>query len=213
MTFAAALDAAIAALAAIPPAEWAAVVLALAYLLLAVRQNPWCWACAIASSGIYLVLFAHGGLVMQAALQLFYIGMGVYGWWAWRGGAAGSGDELRVARWSLRRHAGSIGLIFAATVANGWIIGRSQGGLVPYADAFVAWASVLATWMVARKVLENWLYWIVVDAAAAALYWSQGFHATAVLYVLYVAIAVRGYYCWRADLARAGLPATERVRV
>jgi nicotinamide mononucleotide transporter len=149
---------------------------------------------------------------MQAALQLFYIGMGVYGWWAWRGGAAASGEELRITRWSLRRHAGSIGLACAATVASGWIIARSQGGFVPYVDAFVAWASVLATWLVARKVLENWLYWIVVDAVAAALYWSQGFQATAVLYVLYVAIAIRGYLCWRADLARAGLPATEHVR-
>jgi len=82
------------------------------------------------------------------------------------------------------------------------IVARVQGGLVPYVDAFVAWASVLATWMVARKVLENWLYWIVVDSVAAALYWSQGFQATAGLYVLYVVIAVRGYIAWRADLAR-----------
>jgi nicotinamide mononucleotide transporter len=73
-------------------------------------------------------------------------------------------------------------------------------------DAFVAWASVLATWMVARKVLENWLYWIVIDAVAAALYWSQGFHATAVLFVLYVAIAVRGYFAWRAALPRPATP-------
>lgn len=72
-------------LAAIPPAEWVAVALALGYLLLAVRQNAWCWACAIASSGIYLVLFARGGLQMQAVLQVFYIGMAVYGWRAWRG--------------------------------------------------------------------------------------------------------------------------------
>jgi nicotinamide mononucleotide transporter len=191
--------------AAMPVLEWAAVALALAYLLLAVRQNPWCWACAVASSLIYLLLFVRGGLVMQAALQVFYIGMAVYGWRAWRGGAAGA--ALRVSRWGVGRHVLGIGLVVAATLVNGWIIGDSTTAWVPYVDAFVAWASVLATWLVARKVLENWLYWIVVDSAAVALYWSQGFHPTAVLFVLYVVIAVRGYFAWRADLARESGPA------
>ena len=186
----------------IPPAEWAAVALALGYLLLAVRQNAWCWACAIASSAIYLVLFARSGLQMQAVLQVFYIGMAVYGWRAWRGGLVASGDALPVTRWSVARHAIGIGLVLAVSLLNGWIIARSQGGLVPYVDAIVAWASVLATWLVARKVLENWLYWMAIDAVAAMLYWSQGFHATAVLFVAYVIIAARGYRAWRTDLAQ-----------
>lgn len=200
-----------AALAAIPPAEAVAVVLAFGYLLLAVRQNAWCWVCAILSSAIFLVLFAQGGLVMQAVLQVFYIVMGVYGWWSWRRG----GDThatLAVTRWSAQRHALGIGALLALTLANGWLVARAQGGWVPYVDAFVAWVSMLATWMVARKVLENWLYWIVVDTVAAALYWSQGFQATAVLFVVYVLIAVRGYFAWRADLRRGATPLVERAR-
>jgi nicotinamide mononucleotide transporter len=212
MTLAAALDAAVAALAAIPPAEWVAVLLAFGYLLLAVRQNAWCWACAMASSAIFFVLFARGGLVMQAALQVFYIGMGAYGWWAWRRGSA-QGAALPVSRWRAGRHAVAIAALLAASAVNGWIVARAQGGWVPYADAFVAWVSVLATWMVARKVLENWLYWIVVDSVAAALYWSQGFHATAVLFVAYVVIAVRGYFAWRADAGSAASAAAEGARV
>ena len=212
MTLAGALDAIVAALAAIPPAEWVAVLLAFGYLVLAVRQNAWCWVCAIASSAIFLVLFAQAGLVMQAALQLFYIAMGIYGWRAWRRGAGESGGELPVSRWSARRHLLSISLLLAATIVNGWFVARTQGGIVPYVDAFVAWVSVLATLMVARKVLENWLYWIVVDSVAAALYWSQGFHATAVLFVIYVVIAVRGFFAWRADLALRPAGAAERAR-
>ena len=196
------LAAALEALAAIPPAEWVAVLLALAYLWLAVRQNAWCWACAIASSAIFLVLFARGGLVMQSMLQLFYIAMGAYGWWAWRHGVDGRGGILPVSRWHGRRHALGIGVVLVVAAVNGWVVARGQGGLVPYVDALVAWASVLATWLVARKVLENWLYWIVIDSVAALLYWSQGFHATAVLFVAYVLIAVRGYFGWRAGLAR-----------
>jgi nicotinamide mononucleotide transporter len=213
MTMAGALDVIVAALAAIPPAEWAAVALALGYLLLAVRQNAWCWACAIASSAIYLVLFAQGGLVMQSALQLFYIGMGVYGWRVWHGAIGTPGEALPVSRWSARQHVLGIGVALVVSVVNGWIVARTQGGLVPYVDAFVAWFSVLATWMVARKVLENWLYWIVVDSVAAGLYWSQGFQATAGLYVLYVVIATRGYIAWRADLARNAVSATGAAHV
>ncbi|MCM2311630.1 MAG: nicotinamide riboside transporter PnuC [Steroidobacteraceae bacterium] len=198
MTLAGAFDAVAAALAAIPPAEWVAVLLGFGYLLLAVRQNAWCWACAIASSGIFLMLFARAGLVMQAALQVFYIAMGAYGWWAWRRGHHGNA-ALPVSRWPWQRHALAITALLLASAVNGWLVARTQGGLVPYVDACVAWVSVLATWLVARKVLENWLYWIVIDAVAAALYWSQGFHATAVLFVAYVAIAVRGYCTWRAD--------------
>ena len=212
MTVAGALDAVVAALAAIPPAEWVAVTLALAYLLLAVRQNAWCWACAIASSAIYLVLFARGGLVMQSALQVFYVGMGAYGWWVWRRGIGAAGDALPVSRWSARQHASGVGLLLVVSLVNGWLVARSQGGVVPYVDALVAWVSVLATWMVARKVLENWLYWIVIDAVAALLYWSQGFHATAVLFLVYVAIAVRGWFSWRADVARGHVAAAEHAR-
>ena len=189
-------------LAAIPPAEWAAVALALGYLLLAVRQSAWCWVCAIASSGLYLALFARGGLHMQAVLQVFYIGMAVYGWRAWRGGVVECSERLPVTRWSTGRHAVGLGCVLSVSLLNGWLIARSQGGFVPYVDALVAWTSVLATWLVARKVLENWLYWIAIDAIAAALYWSQGFHATAVLFIVYVVIAVRGFVAWRADLAQ-----------
>ena len=207
MTIAGAVAALVESLAAISAAEWIAVLLALAYLLLAVRQNPWCWACAIASAGIYLVLFARGGLYMQSALQVFYVAMSVYGWHAWRGGGSERGEALGVSRWTAGRHLVSIGAVLAVAAVNGALIPGRLEGWVPFVDAFVAWGSVLATWLVARKVLENWLYWIVLDSVAAALYWTQGFHATAALFVVYVVIAVRGYFAWREDLRGAAVPA------
>ena len=211
-TSAAVLDSIVAGFAAIPPAEWAAVLLALGYLLLAVRQNAWCWACAIASSAIFLVLFAQGGLVMQAVLQLFYIAMGVYGWRAWRSGGD-AGRALPVSRRTLRWHGLAVAVVVAVSAVNGWVVRSEQGGWVPYVDSLVAWGSVLATVMVTRKVLENWLYWIALDSIAAVLYWTQGFQATAVLFVVYVVIAVRGYFEWRASLSRSPTEATESTRV
>ncbi len=177
--------------------EWLAVGLALAFLLLAVRQNPWCWACASVSAAIYMFLFAQAGLRMQAALQIYYLGMAAYGWYAWRHGAGN--EPLAVSRWPVRRHLPAILLVLGLTIVNGWLLAGK--GLVGYADAFVAWASVMTTWLAARKILESWWYWIVIDLVAAVLYWQQGLRLTALLFVLYTIIAVRGYLSWRSDLS------------
>jgi nicotinamide mononucleotide transporter len=185
--------------------EWVAVALALAYVLFATRQNRWCWPAAGASSAIYFVIFARAHLPMQAALQVFYVVMSVYGWFAWRA-SHGEARELHVGTWPGRRHVAALGLVIAVTLANVRLIGGDTDSLVPYADAFVAWGSVVATWLMTRKVLENWLYWIAFDLVAAALYWSQGFEATAGLFVVYVVLAARGFMEWRRDLAR-GVPA------
>jgi nicotinamide mononucleotide transporter len=183
------------------PLEWLGVVLALGYLLLAVRQHVACWAFAIASSMVYLFVFARAALYMQAALQLFYVAMALYGWWAWRGG--GSGAMLPVTRWPARRHFALLAVALALAIATGAWLDSSTAAVAAYADALITWGSVATTWLVARKVLENWLYWIVLDLGAAALYWSQGLAATAVLFLLYTGIAAHGYRRWRADLSDA----------
>jgi nicotinamide mononucleotide transporter len=190
-------------------AEWIAVALALAYVLLAIRQNRWCWPAAAASAAIYLVLFARGGLPMQAALQGFYIAMAAYGWHSWRA-AHGQADELHVRTWPRRRHVLALGSVLLAAAINSWFVQQPGSLLVSWTDAFVAWGSVLATWLVARKILENWLYWILFDLVAAALYFSQGFHATAGLFLVYVVLAWRGFLEWRADMTSLATVAAEQ---
>ena len=136
---------------------------------------------------------------MQAALQVFYVGMAVYGWRAWRGSAVQGASR----RQSLGAH-GSMRWRGPPSPSsrwcNGWVITRGASSWVPYVDAAIAWGSVLTTWMVARKVLENWLYWIVLDSAAAVLAAWQGLAATALLFLLYTALALRGYWQWRSDV-------------
>jgi len=196
------LQSLLAAFAAVPAIEWVAAGLALGYLGLAIRQSAWCWAFAVASAVLYLVVFARAGLVMQAALQVFYVGMSVYGWRSWRGSA--SEAPLAVSRWTARQHALAWVVIAAFSLVNGWVITRGAAtSWVPYLDATIAWGSVLTTWMVARKVLENWLYWVVLDFAAALLAAWQGLAATSLLFLLYTALAFRGYWQWRHDEATA----------
>jgi nicotinamide mononucleotide transporter len=183
------------------PAEWVAVLLAVGYLVLAIRQNPWCWVSGAASAVIYLAIFFRTGLWMQAALQIFYVAMSVYGWYAWRHGAASDDGGLRVSRWPVGRHAAAIAIALALALANGFVL-QGTDSVLPYVDSLVAWVSVLATWMTARKLLASWLYWILVDLIAMGLYWTQGLHVTTGLFLLYVLLAVRGYREWRSSLAK-----------
>ena len=188
----------LAAFADVPVIEWVAAGLALGYLGFAIRQSAWCWVFAVGSALLYLVVFARAGLVMQSALQVFYVAMSVYGWRSWRGSA--SKAPLTVSRWLAWHHALAWTAIAVFALVNGWVISRGvETSWVPYFDAAIAWGSVLTTWMVARKVLENWLYWVVLDLAAAVLAAWQGLAATALLFLLYTALALRGYWQWRRD--------------
>jgi nicotinamide mononucleotide transporter len=188
----------LAAFAAVTPIEWVAAGLALGYLLLAIRQSAWCWSFAIASALLYLVVFARSGLYMQSALQVFYVGMGFYGWRSWSGTEQSA--PIAISRWPARYHLLAWVGIALVTFVNGALIAQRAGThWVPYVDAAIAWGSVLTTWMVTRKILENWLYWVVLDAAMAVLAAWQGLAATALLFVLYTLLALRGYWQWRRD--------------
>ena len=178
--------------------ELLAVVLAIAYVILAVRRNLWTWACALLSTSIYVVLMWRANLYMQTALQVFYLAAAVYGYIEWRHGRAEDGD-LKIETRGLAWHA-AVGLaIIAASAFNAWLLRRSGGSASPLLDSFVTWGSVATTLMQARRVLQNWIYWIVFDAAAAVLYFRQGLPATSVLMLIYVGIVIRGYYSWRTE--------------
>ena len=172
--------------------------LGLAYLLLAVRRNLLCWLCAFLSTAIYLVLFAQVSLYMQSLLQVFYLVMAVYGFLNWRRGRTEAGD-VRIESWTVNRHVTVALIVIIASLINGWWLERYTDSPAPYLDSFVTWGSVVTTWMVARRIIENWLYWIVVDGVAAWLYFSQGLLATTVLFVIYLGIVVRGYFVWRRE--------------
>jgi nicotinamide mononucleotide transporter len=191
-------------LATISPWEFAAVVLAIAYLLLAVRQSLWCWYAALGSTTIYLFLFAEARLYMESALQLFYIAMAVYGWVQWRhGGARGTGRQVSL--WPMRAHVVAIISVLGLAWLSGWLLARYTSAELPYLDSLTTWASLVATWMVARKLLENWYYWFVIDSAAIWLYLHRGLHLTALLFAVYLVLIVIGYLAWRRSMRYDGI--------
>ncbi len=177
--------------------ELVAVVLALAYLLLAMKEKILCWYAAFVSTLIYMFLFWDVSLLMESALQVFYLVMAVYGWWQWRHHANGA-EDLAIHCWSFKKHALVFTAIGILTLGFGYTLEQSTNAALPYLDSFTTWGAVVTTYMVTRKVLENWLYWIVVDGASVYLYIDRGLYLTALLFVLYVIIVIVGFFQWQA---------------
>jgi nicotinamide mononucleotide transporter len=178
--------------------ETVAVALSIAYLILAMKENSLCWYCAFVSTAIYVVIFGDVSLYMESALNGYYMAMAIYGWYQWqRGGSANQGVALSI--WSTRQHFMAIGLILLSTVISGYLLTVTTEAKLPYIDSFTTWASVVTTVMVARKVLENWLYWIVINSVSIFLYIDRELYQTAAMFVVYLVLAIIGYFTWRKN--------------
>ena len=180
--------------------EGIAVGFALLYVALAIREHRACWLAGIASALLYFGVFWRAALYMESALQLYYLAMAGYGWWAWRPSPAvlpdGSPVALTIHRWPLRRHLAAGAGIAVLSVLSGWLLGRYTGAALPYFDSAVTWGAVLSTWMMARKVLENWAYWFVIDSLSLAIALDRGLTPTAGLFAVYLVLAFVGWRAW-----------------
>ena len=175
--------------------EAVAVVLAVLYLLLAIRQNIWCWLCAGISTAIYVYLFLNARLYMESALNVFYFAMAIYGWSVWTRGRTDD-HELSVSVWHVTIHGYAIAAIVAASLISGFLLNRYTDAAFPYIDSLTTWGAIWATFLVARKVLENWWYWLVIDIASVFIYWSRDLQLTSLLFVIYVAMIPFGLISW-----------------
>ena len=188
------MQALLAAVRAVSPAEAISAVLGLAYLLLAMRRNRWCWLAGGVSSAMlaYLSLRAH--LPMQAALQIYYVAMSVYGYWYWSRTSAESGQAIT--RWPMSHHLLACAAVIAASILSARWLARDTQAAWPYLDSLTTWGSLLTTWLVARVKLENWAYWVLIDAVLAFLFAAQALYLFALLNALYVVIAIAGFNSW-----------------
>lgn len=180
-------------------AEWSGVALGLLYLLLAIREQRSCWVAGGASSLLFLVVFWNADLPMQALLQVYYVIVAVHGWVHW---STADGAPLQVQRARLRVHLVSLGLLVMLTVAA-VLIQDASGSHRAWLDSGTSWGGVIATWLVARKILEAWLYWIVIDAITVVLYFQSGLLASSALYLLYTVLAFIAWRTWKQSLHSA----------
>lgn len=173
--------------------EALAVVLALAYLALAIKRNIGCWAAAAISTTLYLFIFLEVKLYAEALLQIFYLIMAGYGFLHWR--KVDSEGLQPVVRWSSRQHVLALGLIGLASLGLGHLLSLTDAAW-PLVDAFTTCASLVATWMVARRVLDNWVYWLVIDSISILLYLERALFFTACLFAIYIIMIFFGWRSW-----------------
>ena len=182
--------------------EIVAVAFGLIYIILAAKENVWCWPAGFIGTGTSIYLFWDGSLYMESALNVYYLLMAVFGWWQWQYGSTEK-STLSIRSLTAKEHLIILTLIAALTLVSGYFLNSNTDAALPYLDSFTTWSAVITTWMVARKILENWLYWIVINSASIYLYLDRGFVLYAVLFALYVVIAVVGYRQWRYTLRYA----------
>lgn len=176
--------------------EWVAVIFAVAYLLLAVKESIWCWPAAFISTAIYTVLFFDVNLYMESFLNIYYLLMAIYGWYQWRYETQGEAVKPVIV-WSLKFNASLIITISFLVLLSGFLLEKYSNQDFAYIDSFTTWFAVVTTYMVTKKVLENWLYWIVIDSVSIYLYIQKGFALTSILFVSYLIIAVYGWLKWK----------------
>ena len=142
--------------------EILAVVFGIAYVLLAAKESLWTWLFAFLSTIIYTILFWEGALVSSSLLNFYYMIMAVYGFILWRSGGE-KGDELEITQWSLKKNVFIILVGITIAIVLAYLSDTYTDAKFAYLDTFVMVFSVIATWMLANKILENWLYWMVID--------------------------------------------------
>ncbi len=187
--------------------EWVAVLTGVIYVILASYQSIWCWLFAFVSSSLYVYICIAFELYIESGLQLFYVAMAIVGWLSWSNANKKSSavskelldspeSKTVVQVWSLRIHAINIIVSGLVAFALGWTFDQFTNQSNPYMDAFTTVYSLLATFMVTRRVLENWVYWVVIDLVSIFLYSSRELYLSSVLYMFFTVLAVFGFITW-----------------
>ena len=174
-------------------------------VFLSVRQNIWSWPTAIVNVGLYIFVFYQAKLYADTGLQVVYVVLNAYGWYHWLYGGKNR-TELPVSRTPRRLGLLLAGIVSAGAVVIGTLLARNTDASLPYVDALTTSTSLVAQWMMTRKLLENWLVWVAVDVVYIGMYISKSLYVTAVLYFIFLVLSAMGYVQWRRTLAQ---PKTE----
>ena len=166
------------------------------YVILAAKEKIWCWLCAFISVSLYIYICYEAKLYLETGLQGFYLIMAIYGYSQWNR----SKNKIKIGVWSLQRHILIFGIGIIASLLLGNLFKIYTDAALPVIDSFTTIFSLFATYMVTKKILENWIYWIVIDIVSVYLYFSRDLVLTAGLFVVYTIIAIIGFLSWKKQL-------------
>ena len=184
------------------PLEMIAVALGLANVGLLVRRSIWNYPFGMAMVALYFVIFRDARLYGEAALQVFFFVVQGWGWWLWA--RAGGMAQLVEVRWmDGRARVAALVLVAGSSVGIGWAMARFTDAALPYADATIAGASVVAQVLLAMRRVENWALWLAINVLSIGVYLNRELYLTAGLYVAFLVLATAGLIAW-AKAARSG---------
>lgn len=173
----------------------------LLYLWLEYRASIYLWVASIVMPALYLVVYYDAGLYADMGINIYYLLIALYGWAAWRYGFSlrrgSQGRELPISHTPTGLWLPLAGLTALLFVLLAQVLIHFTDSTVPWADAFTTALSVVGMWLLARKYVEQWWVWLVVDVASVALYVYKDLHFTAALYALYAVVAIFGYRKWK----------------
>ena len=176
--------------------ESLAVVTAIMYLILAAKEDVRCWYAGLISSILYFYIMLQAGLLMEGGLQIFYVFMAVYGWTQWKD-TNNKTSSLKISSWNKTTHLIIISFVITLSLISGIFLEKFTNAALPFLDALTTWGAIASTYMVAKKVIENWFYWFVIDSISIYLFISRELFLTAFLFLIYLVIIIYGYRSWK----------------
>ena len=179
------------------------VITGLVYLYFSVRQIIWLWPFGIISSALFILIFFNSKFYADMGLQVYYLGVSIYGWIYWSRGAVDRDEQSTLPVRRINRQQALVlsmtGILLLLGIV--YVLKQFTDSDVPWGDGFTTAGSIVATWMLARKILEHWMVWVVVDIVAAGLYFYKGLYPSFLLYLIFTIIAVVGFYQWKKSIS------------
>ncbi|HET9529944.1 MAG TPA: nicotinamide riboside transporter PnuC [Blastocatellia bacterium] len=179
--------------------ELFAVAFGLVSVLLTIKENIWCWPTGIISVSLYIIVFYRARLYGEMGLQVVFIALQIYGWYEWLRGGPGHG-ELHIARASPSLRAWLALIAIAGIALMGYLLATMTDASLPLLDSTVTVLSLIAQWMLAKKLLESWIIWIAVDVLSIGIYFYRELYLSTVLYATFLVLATVGFIEWRKIL-------------
>jgi nicotinamide mononucleotide transporter len=176
----------------------------LLFVLFAIKQNVWCWLFGGIGAVFYIFAYYQYKFYADMSLQFYYVAVSVYGWWSWKYGKQEDTDSpLSISQLSFRQWLQVLLVTAAVFGVYVYFLTVFTDSPVIIGDSFTTAVCIVATYLAARKVIDNWLLFIVADAVAIALYLYKGMYPTVLLFAVYTVMAVAGYFRWREEINRS----------
>ncbi|MBE9466737.1 MAG: nicotinamide mononucleotide transporter [Bacteroidetes bacterium] len=191
--------------------EFLGTIFGLIYIVFSIKQNILLWPVGIITSALYIYVFFYSKFYADMSLQVYYLFISIYGWHNWLHGKNKNTEtnQIQITRATKKLSFILILTTFILFVFMAFILKNYTDSPLPYWDSFTTSASIVATWMLTKKYIEQWIIWVIVDAVSLGLYIYKGLYSTSFLFIFYTIMAIIGYFEWKKEMNKTELALSE----